>query len=249
MSRKRIGDILLERNAITPAQLEAGLAAQKRTRQRLGVTLVQQGLISEVQLAQALGASLNLGTVDLAQAQADWSAVHMLRARFCEAHELFPFAIDKQGPVKRLLVALSDPLNQPAIEEIEFTTGLKVLPYVSTHSQVRAAILRYYHKHSQADAEARAKTVVMAAPQQVQAPVEEDEAPMVVGEEIISMQNVLPSKKKEGVAKDLEFLFGGTEDSENDDLERKFWALLRAMQKKGLLSREEFLSELEKSER
>lgn len=249
MSRKRIGDILLERNAITPAQLEAGLAAQKRTRQRLGVTLVQQGLISEVQLAQALGASLNLGTVDLAQAQADWSAVHMLRARFCEAHELFPFAIDKQGPVKRLLVALSDPLNQPAIEEIEFTTGLKVLPYVSTHSQVRAAILRYYHKHSQADAEARAKTVVTAVPQQAPAPVEEDEAPMVVGEEIISMQNVLPSKKKEGVAKDLEFLFGGTEDSENDDLERKFWALLRAMQKKGLLSREEFLSELEKSER
>ena len=249
MSRKRIGDILLERNAITPAQLEAGLAAQKRTRQRLGVTLVQQGLISEVQLAQALGASLNLGTVDLAQAQADWSAVHMLRARFCEAHELFPFAIDKQGPVKRLLVALSDPLNQPAIEEIEFTTGLKVLPYVSTHSQVRAAILRYYHKHSQADAEARAKTVVTAVPQQAPAPVEEDEAPMVVGEEIISMQNVLPSKKKEGVAKDLDFLFGGTEDSENDDLERKFWALLRAMQKKGLLSREEFLSELEKSER
>lgn len=249
MSRKRIGDILLERNAITPAQLEAGLAAQKRTRQRLGVTLVQQGLISEVQLAQALGASLNLGTVDLAQAQADWSAVHMLRARFCEAHELFPFAIDKQGPVKRLLVALSDPLNQPAIEEIEFTTGLKVLPYVSTHSQVRAAILRYYHKHSQADAEARAKTVVMAAPQPAPAPVEEDEAPMVVGEEIISMQNVIPSKKKEGVAKDLDFLFGGTEDSENDDLERKFWALLRAMQKKGLLSREEFLSELEKSER
>src|SRR6478609_6806448 len=121
MSRKRIGDILLERKAITPEQLEAGLAAQKRTRQRLGVTLVQQGLISEVQLAQAIAASLNLGTVDLAQAQADWSAVHMLRARFCEAHELFPFAIDKQGPVKRLLVALSDPLNQPAIEEIEFT--------------------------------------------------------------------------------------------------------------------------------
>lgn len=247
MSRKRIGDILLERKAITPAQLEAGLAAQKRTRQRLGVTLVQQGLISEVQLAQAIAASLNLGTVDLAQAQPDWSAVHMLRARFCEAHELFPFAIDKQGPVKRLLVALSDPLNQPAIEEIEFTTGLKVLPYVSTHSQVRTAILRYYHKHSQADAEARAKTVAATLPQAA-AQVEEDDAPMVMGEEIISMQNVIPSKKKGGVAKDLDFLFGGTEDSENDDLERKFWALLRAMQKKGLLSREEFLSELEKTE-
>lgn len=254
MSRKRIGELLLERKAITQEQLDAGLVAQKRTRQRLGVTLVQQGLISEVQLAQALALSLGFGTVDLAQVQVDWSAVHMLRDRFCETHELFPFAIDGKGTTnKRLLVAMSDPLDQPAIDEIEFTTGQKVAPYVSTHSQVRTAILRYYHKHSPADAAAKAKQIAAMPPKMVKPPpppADDDDAPMVMGEEIISAMNVMPdapAKKKDAVSKDLDFLFGGRdEEREGEQLERRFWALLRIMQRKGLLSRDEFLAELDR---
>lgn len=247
MSRKRIGELLLERRAITQQQLDAGLAAQKRTRQRLGVTLVQQGLISEVLLAQVLAQSLGLGTVDLGQVTVDWSAVHMLRARFCETHELFPFAIDGKGTAnKRLLVAMSDASNQVAIDEIEFTTGQKVAPYVSTHSQVRAAILRYYHKHSPAEAAARAKTLASTPPPP---PREEDEAPTIMGEEIISVANPMPEPavKKTGVAKDLDFLFGGRDvESEAETMDRRFWALLRIMQRKGLLTRDEFLAELER---
>ena len=250
MARKRIGELLLERGAISKEQLEAGLEGQKRTRQRLGVTLIQQGVLSEIQLAQVLAQSLSLATVDLNQVQVDWSAVHMLRSRFCESHELFPFAIDGKGTQnKKLLVAMSDPLNQPATEEIEFTTGLPVTAYVSTHSQVRAAILRYYHKASPADAAARAKPAPV--------PVEE-EAPTVMGEEIISTLTALPDepvqsapkKKGDSVARDLDFLFGGRTDEESDveKLERRFWALLRIMQRKGLLTRDEFLQELEREE-
>ncbi|MGV3620824.1 MAG: hypothetical protein ACO1OB_08400 [Archangium sp.] len=250
MSRKRIGELLLERKAITQEQLDAGLAAQKRTRQRLGVTLVQQGLISEVQLAQVLAQSLGVGTVDLAQVQVDWSAVHMLRDRFCETHELFPFAIDGKGTAnKRLLVAMSDPLNQPAIDEIEFTTGQKVSAYVSTHSQVRTAILRYYHKHSPAEAAAKAKQFTSKPPPAP--PSDDDDAPMVMGEEIISAMNVMPEapakRSKDAVSKDLDFLFGGRdEEREGEQLERRFWALLRIMQRKGLLTRDEFLAELDR---
>ncbi|MDP1825295.1 MAG: hypothetical protein Q8L48_18710 [Archangium sp.] len=249
MARKRIGELLLERGAISKEQLESGLAAQKRTRQRLGVTLIQQGVLSEIQLAQVLAQSLSLSTVDLNQVQVDWSAVHMLRTRFCETHELFPFAIDGKGTAnKRLLVAMSDPLNQAATEEIEFTTGLTVTAYVSTHSQVRAAILRYYHKASPADAAARAR------PAPAPVAVEED-PPMVMGEEIVSQLSPVaeeapsPAKKKGGsVAKDLDFLFGERpdEDSEVEKMERRFWALLRIMQRKGLITRDEFLAELER---
>ncbi len=248
MARKRIGELLLERGAISKEQLDEGLLAQKRTRQRLGVTLIQQGVLSEIQLAQVLAQSLSLATVDLNQVQVDWSAVHMLRTRFCENHELFPFAIDGKGTQnKRLLVAMSDPLNQPAIEEIEFTTGLQVSAYVSTHSQVRAAILRYYHKATPAEAAARA----VPPP-----PPPEDDPPMVMGEEIISVANPLPSttqpgatkKKSDSVSKDLDFLFGGRadEESEVEKLERRFWALLRIMQRKGLITRDEFLAEVER---
>lgn len=250
MARKRIGELLLERGAISKEQLESGLAAQKRTRQRLGVTLIQQGVLSEIQLAQSLAQSLELATVDLNQVQVDWSAVHMLRARFCETHELFPFAIDGKGTAsKRLLVAMSDPLNQPANEEIEFTTGLMVTPYVSTHSQVRAAILRYYHKASPAEAAARAQAVARPAPVEV-----DEDPPMIVGEEIISQLNAMPApaggqkKKGDSVAKDLDFLFGERPDDETDveKLERRFWALLRILQRKGLMTRDEFLAELDR---
>ncbi len=251
MARKRIGELLLERGAISKEQLESGLAAQKRTRQRLGVTLIAQGVLSEIQLAQSLAQSLDLATVDLNQVQVDWSAVHMLRARFCETHELFPFAIDGKGTAsKRLLVAMSDPLNQPASEEIEFTTGLMVSPYVSTHSQVRAAILRYYHKASPAEAAAAAAALRARPPA-----VAEEDPPMIVGEEIISQLNAMPAapsapakKKGDSVTKDLDFLFGERPDEESDTekLERRFWALLRILQRKGLMTRDEFLAELDR---
>lgn len=247
MQRKRIGELLVERGAISPRQLEAGLAAQKRTRQRLGVTLVQQGLISEVLLAQVLGQSQGLGTVDLGQVPVDWSAVHMLRARVCEKHEVFPFALDGKGtPTRRLLLAMTDPLNDAAVEEIEFTTGLPVVRYVSTHTQVRAAILRTYHKAPAAEAEARARQLTTAAP-------EPEEEPLVMGEEIISVHNPVPApaaprRGAEGVARDLDFLFGARHDDDGDveKLERRFWALLRVLQRKGVLTRDEFLAELER---
>ncbi|MDX2011093.1 MAG: hypothetical protein SFW67_12920 [Myxococcaceae bacterium] len=261
MTRKRIGELLLERQVLTKAQLEAGLAAQKRTRQRLGITLIQQGVLSEAQLAGALAASLGVPAVDLSRVQVDWSAVHMLRARFCENHEVFPFGIDGKGTTsKRLVVAMADPLNQAALDEIGFTTGLTVSPCVATHSQAREAILRYYHKvtGSAAVLPAASGSPGGATVRLIPSPVDEDE-PVVMGEEIISINNPLPpdvatpakaeSQPKKrldpALAKDLGFLFGERAEGEDlETLERRFWALLRALSKKGLLTREEFLAEL-----
>ena len=284
MSRKRIGELLLERRAITKEQLDAGLIAQKRTRQRLGITLIQQGVISEVQLAIVLGQSLGLGSVDLSKVQVDWSAVHMLRARFCENHEVFPFGIEGKGTSqKKLLVAMSDPLNQNALQEIEFTTGLQPSIRVATHTHVREAILRYYHKVGGGEAGtgkslptgSGAGSVKMMGPaagsvsakSQAHAPADEE---VIVGQEILSGPNPMPpaagdpslerliterqkqlqTQKKlasAGVAKDLDFLFGGNADESDaiEKLEKKFWLLLRILARKGLISREEFLKALE----
>jgi hypothetical protein len=245
MSRKRIGELLLERGAITRQQLDEGLEAQQRTRQRLGVTLIQMGVISEVQLAQVLAQSLGLATVDLVAVQVDWSAVHLLRSRFCETHELFPFAIDKAGPRKRVMVALSDALNQAALEEIEFTTGLAVAPYVSTHSQIRAAILRYYHKVPDGLVKVAAPPVERGAPP----PPPEDEPPTVVGEEIVghpaAPSGDLLREARASTARDLDFLFGNKGEAEpTEKLEHRFWALMRLLDRKGLVSRAEFFKEL-----
>jgi len=176
----------------------------------------------------------------------------MLRARFCETHEVFPFGIDGKGTtMKRLVVAMSDPLNQPALDEVEFTTGLKPSPCVATHSQVREAILRFYHKVTASPSSPVPGGSTM---QRTPSPAEDDEL-VVVGEEIISSVNQVPAdvqvpekaapkKRDAGMSKDLEFLFGPRGDDDVETMERRFWALLRLLQKKGLITREEFLSEL-----
>jgi len=245
----RIGELLLERGAISRDQLEQALVAQQQSRQRLGTTLVEMGAISEVLLAQVLAQSLGLPTVDLNQLPVDWSAVHLLRTSFCERHDLFPFAIDGKGTAhKQVLVAMSDPFNQGALEEIEFTTGLKVAPFVSTLSHIRAAIRRYYHKVPDPRVEVspdRPGSVRLAP---------EEEPPMVLGTELSSRPTPLPSepteprraKRPKGtVADDLDFLFGRGDETSEEKLEHKFWALMRVLSKKGLLTREEFLKELE----
>ncbi|GMU07221.1 hypothetical protein [Corallococcus caeni] len=282
MARKRIGELLVERGAITPAQLEAGLAAQRQTRQRLGVTLIGQGAITEATLAQALSEALGMPQVDLAAITPDWAAVHLLRARFCEQHDLFPYALENAGGRRQLVVAMADPLNITAIEEIEFTSGLKVSGRVTALSAVRGAILRYYHKVPVATGPraAPARPPARPAPPPARPAVEDDEE-VIVGEELpaaektqrTSLADLIREREEQakrkrggagagagdkgkarapssggGVLDDLDYLFGQAAREEPDrleELERRFWALMRIMARKGLLTNEEFRRELD----
>ncbi|WP_224362412.1 GspE/PulE/PilB domain-containing protein [Hyalangium versicolor] len=289
MARKRIGEILLERGAITTAQLEAGLKAQRQTQQRLGTTLVSQGAITEPMLVQALSEALEIPVVNLLTATPDWAAVHMVRARFCEKHEMFPYALESVGGKRQLVVAMADPLNQSAVEEIEFTTGLKASPRVAALSAVRAAIMRYYHKvtpgapagasrpaaASARPATIRGATQRPAAPASTppRPPEDDDDEEVIVGEEVGPGENTARTSLAELIRKreqqqrqkrgkgegkgraagskavmdDLADLFGELREEPDrvEELERKFWALMRIMARKGLLSKEEFTRELD----
>jgi hypothetical protein len=265
MARKRLGELLLERRAISPAQLEAALATQRTTRARLGSILVEQGSLSESALVQALSEALHLPQVDLAHVQPEWAAVHALRARFCEQHELFPYALEAQKGRKLLSVALADPLNVPALEEIEFTTGFKVVPRLATRSALRSAILRWYHKVDPDQAtgvlvqaggaalgtfDDEAETTLSAG--EPLSPEEIGEGEVVLGEPLAAPSTESPAGRKgpspalTAISRDLEYLVGGTELVDPvEELERKFWALLRIMARKGLLTSEEFKQELD----
>ena len=107
MPRKRLGELLLEKGALTQPQLDACLVAQRQTHQRLGVLLVEKGYVTEDLLASALSEALGIPLVSLEQS-ADWSAVHMLRPRFCEQNDLFPWALDRSGEKKQLWVAMAE---------------------------------------------------------------------------------------------------------------------------------------------
>ena len=240
MARKRLGELLLEKGALTQPQLDACLVAQKQTHERLGVLLIQKGYVTEDLLASALSEALGIPLLRLQDQSPDWSAVHMLRPRFCEQNDLFPWGLDRSGEKKQLLVAMADPLNAPAIQEIEFTTGLAVGVRLATLGSIRAAILRYYHKGLETPRPAPAPTP--GAMRVVQAPVEDEPGDIVVGEE-------LPPTDRKGLKDDLAFLFGTPVDAEAvEKLEKKFWALVRVMARKGLISKDEFARELEESD-
>ncbi len=240
MARKRLGELLLEQGAITQPQLDACLVAQKQTHQRLGVLLVQKGYVTEALLSSALSEALGIPLVKLDQ-NPDWSAVHMLRPRFCEQNDLFPYGLDRSGNKKQLLVAMADPLNAPAIQEIEFTTGLTVGVRLAALSSIRTAILRYYHK-GQGEPGRPPPAVKPGVVKVVHAPPEEDHD-IVVGQELP------PPERKTAMKDDLAFLFGTpVEEEAVEKLEKKFWALMRVLARKGIVSKDEFARELEESD-
>ncbi|MHB8874643.1 MAG: GspE/PulE/PilB domain-containing protein [Myxococcaceae bacterium] len=286
MARKRIGELLLERGVITLPQLEEGLALHRSSRQRLGVALVQKGFVSEEQLSKVLAEALGIPELDLRNGQPEWSAIHTLRSRFCESNDLFPFAMETARGRKQLVVAMSDPLNYAAIEEIEFTTGLKVSPRLATLSAIRGAILRYYHKVNPEDAPAGKMTIVhrggdvhvmdaddtVSAKKPLAPPPPPAEEEIIVGEmlppaevtERTALADLIKRREQQhrqrkglekgakkgspvaAVSQDLDYLFGKSSDEDGvEKLERKFWALMRIMARKGLLTNDEFKKELD----
>jgi len=274
MARKRIGELLLERGAITTAQLEAALQAQQKTSQRLGAALVSLGAITEKTLAHALSEALGVPVMDLTARAPDWSAIHLLRPRFCEQHELFPVSLENVGGRRVLVVAMADPLDTAAVQEMEFITGLKVSMRVAPLSSVRAALQRYYHQRPATPADTAAAS---EAPEALPSAQEDDVEEIIVGEELpqgestrrVSLEQLIQEReeqhrRKRGQVKpasvkraadlsaDLDSLFGTASSAVPaepldpvEELERKFWALMRIMARKGLLTKEEFTQELD----
>lgn len=238
MARRRLGEVLLASGAITRAQLDEALAYARRTRQRLGGALVQKGHLSEAQLVTALSESLGLAAVDLDQVAVDWNAVQLLRATVCEAYGLFPYAIETVHGRQQLLVAMIDPLNLAAVEEVEFTAGLPVSARLAPLAAVHAAILRHYHQ-------------VSLAPEE-RAPAEDDE--VIEGEEMAPPPAPPRIAPLTAISAQGELEHGEYPDDFLDNglaeevWRRRFWALVRLLVKKGVVTQAEVnnaLGELE----
>ena len=146
MGRQRLGELMIERGTLTREQLDSGLAYQRQSGLRLGAALVQQGVLSEESLARALALALGLELHSLAGRKIDPAVLLLVPARLCEAHDLLPVALETDSRQRILIVAMGDPLNHAAIEEIEFLTGLRVQCRVALLSEVRLAILQHHRR-------------------------------------------------------------------------------------------------------
>ncbi len=140
VQRKRIGDILVDTGVITPQQLAAALAQQRRTRERLGRILVEQGAATERQIAQALAAQLDLPLVTLSAVRIDPAAVRLVPEVIARKRKVLPLQLDGS----HLVVAMADPLDVFALDDVAIAARRPVKPVVAVESEVEAAIERVY---------------------------------------------------------------------------------------------------------
>jgi len=136
----RLGDLLVSSGLITPAQLEKALQDQKVSGTKLGSALVKLGYMSEKNLVSFLSRHYGVPAIDLNEIQIDSEAMKMIPADVIFKYQAIP--IKRVGATLR--VAMSDPSNILAIDDIKFLAGCHVEVFVSTESAIKTAIERFY---------------------------------------------------------------------------------------------------------
>lgn len=137
---KQLTDILLDERLVEPAQLDEAWQEHERVGRPLGRILVEMGHITEAQLVAALASQIGLDFVDLSEHAVDASAVAVLNPAISRRHTVLPIGFDDQG---RLLLAMADPGNVFALDDVRQITGKEARPIVATRDDLLAAIDRY----------------------------------------------------------------------------------------------------------
>jgi len=136
----RLGDMLVEAGKISPDQLREALEAQKTGGGRLGTNLVKLGSISEEDLVDFLSQRYGVPAINLAEVEVDENIIKIIPAEVARKYTILP--VSKAGA--RLTIAMVDPTNVFAMDDIKFMTGYNVEPVVASEVAVRAAIDEYY---------------------------------------------------------------------------------------------------------
>ena len=139
----RLGDVLVNSGVITAEQLQKGLELQKGSGRKLGETLVDEGITTEENIAKALSSQLGYEMVDLQDVSIDEEILNLVPPNILKKHKMIPFEYSKTG-MNVLRVAMSDPMNMAAMDDINIITNLQVEPVVATPRDVMLALDRYY---------------------------------------------------------------------------------------------------------
>ena len=139
----RIGDVLVAAGAITEEQLQEGLAKQKETGRKLGNALVDLGFISNDMLITVLTTQLGIDYIELKGAKIEEKVIHMVPENMVTKYQPIPIEIDPDNP-NILKVAMADPMDIMAMDDIGLVTNLQVEPMLASEEGIRNAIDKYY---------------------------------------------------------------------------------------------------------
>ncbi len=139
----RLGDVLVNSGVITEEVLHKGLELQKASGNKLGETLVDAGLATEENIARALSNQLEYDMVDLQNITVDEAVLSLVPPNVLKKHKVFPFEYSSAN-MNVLRVAMSDPMDMDAMDDINIITNLQVEPVVATLGSIMLALDHYY---------------------------------------------------------------------------------------------------------
>ncbi len=142
-----LGALLIEEGLLTEAQLDAALAEQTRSGKPLGRLLIEQGTISEAELVRTLARQVGLEFIDLADYTIDGSVAGLVTESLARRYQAIPIGWEDG----KLLVAMADPSNVFAVDDIRALAGAEVRTVVATASQIIETIERFYRVDGEVD--------------------------------------------------------------------------------------------------
>ena len=139
-TKKQIGEVLIERGVINHDQLEIAIQTQKEKGGLFGEVLVELKFATEKDIAQALTCQYGFPYLPLSNYEIDAEVINSVPEHLCRQFSLLP--IDKIG--KSLTLAMSNPLNLKSIEDVEAITECSVQIFVSTPTEIKQTLDKYY---------------------------------------------------------------------------------------------------------
>ena len=136
----RIGELLLKEKLITPEQLQQALTQQKSNGGKLGYNLIKMGFVKDEQITALLSKQYGVPAINLAQFKVDLTIVKLVPTETARKYQIIP--LSRSGST--LTIAMTDPTNVFAMDDIKFMTGYNVEPVVASEVSIKEAIDRYY---------------------------------------------------------------------------------------------------------
>ena len=141
---RRLGDLMLESGLISNKQLDEALEVQKTTKKRIGDILVEKGYVSERQLVSVLEYHFHVPFVDLSETPIQDAAINLISENLAKRSRLIPFSLDDGV----LSVAMADPLDLGAVEDVKRTSGKEIKVCIAMAKDIQMAIDRHYGRES-----------------------------------------------------------------------------------------------------
>ena len=136
----KLGDLLLKQKLITQEQLEAALKLQREEGGKIGEALVRVGAVSESDITETLSQQFGVPSIDLAHFEIDPAVIKVVPGEVARKYGVLP--VNKTGAT--LTIAMGDPTNVFAMDDIKFMTGYNVEPVVASEIALRKAIDKHY---------------------------------------------------------------------------------------------------------